>query len=148
MGNPSTGSCALPDPAGRWAGTGGARKRRGAPKAENAIVKGMTDERRDRPAPISYRIPKGREAKFAALVAEHGGSTNAFLTDRIFGQRRQSPEGRKQVAQLLASAARISDQLHEISLAGASDSALSIEAAHRELTEIRAALLVLMGRKP
>ncbi len=108
----------------------------------------MTDERRDRPAPISYRIPKGREAKFAALVAEHGGSTNAFLTDRIFGQRRRSPEGRKQLAQLLASAARISDQLHDVALTGAGDSALAIEAARAELTEIRAALLILMDRKP
>jgi hypothetical protein len=108
----------------------------------------MTDERRDRPAPISYRIPKGREAEFAALVEEHGGSTNAFLTDRIFGQRRRSPAERKQLALLLASAARISDQLHEIALTGAGGSALTIEAAGAELTEIRAALLALMGRKP
>ncbi|MGZ9272454.1 MAG: hypothetical protein ACXW6T_25300 [Candidatus Binatia bacterium] len=46
------------------------------------------------------------------------------------------------------SAARVSDQLHDISLAGAGDSALAIEAAYRELTEIRAALLTMMGRKP
>lgn len=108
----------------------------------------MTDKRRDRPAPISYRVPKGREAEFAALVAEHGGSVNAFLTDRVFGQRRRNPAGRKQLARLLASAAQISDRLHEIALTGAGDSALAIDAARTELTEIRAALLALMDRKP
>lgn len=108
----------------------------------------MTEQRTDRPAPVSYRVPKGREAEFAALVAEHGGSVNAFITDRIFGQRRRNPAGRKQIARLLASAAQISDRLHDVALTGAGDSALAIEAARAELTEIRAALLALMERKP
>lgn len=109
---------------------------------------GMTDEKKKRPAPKSFRPTKGREDKFDALVAASGKSANAFLNDCVFGKHHRNPAERKQLALLLASAARISDQLHEISLAGAGDSALAIEAAQRELTEIRAALLSLMGRQP
>lgn len=108
----------------------------------------MTDEKKKRSAPKSFRPTKGREDEFDALVAASGQSVNAFLNDCVFGKRRRNPAERKQLALLLASAARISDQLHDINLAGAGDSALAIEAAHRELTEIRAALLTMMGRKP
>src|SRR5688572_13614165 len=98
----------------------------------------MTDEKKKRRAPISYRPPKGREEEFDALVAASGLSVNAFLNECVFGKHRRNPAERKQLALLLASAARISDQLHDISLAGTGDSALALEAAHRELTEIRA----------
>jgi len=108
----------------------------------------MTDEKKKRAPPISYRPPKGREAEFNALVAASGQSASAFLNNCVFGKHRRNPAERKQLALLLASAARISDQLDEISLAGAGDSALAIEAAHRELSEIRAALLQQIGRKP
>ncbi len=52
------------------------------------------------------------------------------------------------LARLLAQAAKIRDELHEISLAGSDNSALLIEAAFDELTEIRAALIKASGRKP
>jgi hypothetical protein len=113
----------------------------------------MSDERTKRRAPVSYRIPKEHEALFDSLVAEHGGSVGALVTAAILayagaGKPRRNRAERKQLAQLLASAARISDQLHETALTGAGESTLTMEAAHRELTEIRAALMVLMGRKP
>ena len=95
-----------------------------------------------------WTVKKGREEEFDALVAASGQSVNAFLNDRVFGKHRRNPAARKQLALLLASAARITDQLHDITLAGAGESALAIESAHRELTEIRAALLTLMGRNP
>src|SRR5690242_8965237 len=104
------------------------------PKPKWPLCGGMTDESRDRPAPISYRPPKGREAEFAALVEASGLSVNAFITQSAFGRRRSRVAERKQLALLLATAARISDQLHEVSLAGRGDSALS-EAVHQELIE-------------
>lgn len=110
----------------------------------------MADEN-DKPkraAPISYRPPKEREAEFRARVAASGLSTNAFITEAIFGRTRHRPEELQSLARLLARAAQISDRLHEIGLAGAGESALPIEAAHRELAEIRAALLSMMGRRP
>ena len=108
----------------------------------------MTDERKKRRPPISYRPPKDREEEFYALVAESGLPANAFITERIFGGRRRSLAVLKLLGLLLAKAARISDQLHELALAGAGDSALLLEAIYRELVDIRAALLKLMGRKP
>ena len=52
------------------------------------------------------------------------------------------------LARLLAQAAKIRDELHQVSLAGSDDNAPVIETAFDELTEIRAALLKASGRKP
>ena len=106
----------------------------------------MTDEKKKRRAPISYRPPKGREEEFAALVAASGLSVNAFLNDCVFTGRRRAE--RKQVGLLLASAARISDHVDAIDLAGAGNSTLAREAIREELILLRAALLALNGRKP
>jgi hypothetical protein len=108
----------------------------------------MTDERRDRPAPISYRIPKGREAEFAALVAEHGGSINAFLTDRIFEQRRRNRAKVVGAARKLRPAAALADKLHEIALIADGKIALIVEAAFEDLKELRGELFDDMGREP
>ena len=110
----------------------------------------MADKRvhKRRPAPISYRPPKDREAEFRARVATSELSTNAFITEALFGRNRHRPDELKALARLLASAAQISDRLHEIEITGAGDSTLLIEATHRELAEIRAALLIMMGRQP
>lgn len=108
----------------------------------------MTDDKKKRPAPISYRPLPGREEEIYARAAAEDQSVNAFLNTCVFGKRAPSRAERKQLALLLHQAARISDQLNETALTGAAESTLTIEAAHRELTEIRAALLILMGRKP
>jgi hypothetical protein len=108
----------------------------------------MTDEQEKRPAPISYRPPKGREAEFVALVSESGLSTNAFLNARVFGRRRPDAGQREQLGLLLVQAAEISDRLQAIALAGAAHSPLEIESAGAELRQIRAALLIMLGRKP
>jgi len=101
-----------------------------------------------RPAPISYRPPKNRTAAFHARVAASGLSANAFITEAIFGRNRHRPDELQALARLLGEAAKISDQLHEIALTGAGENALLIEAAQRDLDEIRAALLNSMGRRP
>ena len=63
-------------------------------------------------------------------------------------RRRPKQEERKLLARLLAKAAQISDGLQAVSRASGNGSAPDIEAARQELTEIRAALMELMGRKP
>jgi hypothetical protein len=99
-----------------------------------------------RPAPISYRLPKGLAAEFHARVAASGLTANAFITEAIFGRNRHRPDELQALAGLLARSAEISDRLSEIELSGAGDSALPIIAAQRDLADIRAAVIALMGR--
>ena len=106
-----------------------------------------------REAPISYRPPKGLQDEFYARVEKSGLSTGAFITKAIFAtdpprQSRRPPMEAELLARLLAQAAKIRDELHEISLAGSDDRGAVIEASFDELTEIRAALLKASGRKP
>lgn len=110
----------------------------------------MPDERAHnrRPAPISYRPPQGLAAEFHARVAASGLSANAFITEAIFGRNRHRPGELQALAGLLACTAQISDRLREIERAGAGGSALPIEAAQRDLADIRAALIALMARAP
>ncbi len=108
---------------------------------------------RKREAPISYRPPKSLRGEFRARVEKSGLSTSAFITKAVFAtdpprqSRRPSMEA-ELLARLLAQAAEIRDELHEISLTGSDDNEPVIEAAFDELTEIRAALLKAMGRNP
>jgi hypothetical protein len=110
----------------------------------------MSDERvqNRRPAPISYRPPRGLAEEFHARVAASGLSTNAFITEAIFGRNRHRPDELQALAGLLVRTAAINDRLREIELAGAGGSTLSIEAAQEELVDIRTALIALMGRAP
>ncbi len=106
-----------------------------------------------REAPISYRPPKGLRDEFRARVEKSGLSTSAFITKAVFAtdpprQSRRPAMEAELLARLLAQAAKIRDELHEISLAGSDDNAPVIEAAFDELTEIRAALLKASGRQP
>ncbi len=106
-----------------------------------------------REAPISYRPPKGLREEFHARVEKSGLSTSAFITKAVFAtdpprQSRRPGVEAELLARLLAQAAKIRDELHEISLAGGDERGAVIEAAFDELTEIRAALLKASGRKP
>ncbi len=106
-----------------------------------------------REAPISYRPPKGLRQEFHVRVEKSGLSTSAFITKAVFGtdpprqSRRPSMEA-ELLARLLAQAAKIRDELHEISLTGSDDTGPVIAAAFDELTEIRTALLKASGRQP
>jgi hypothetical protein len=107
-----------------------------------------------RPPPISYRPPRALEEEFYARVDKSGLSVSAFITKSVFDNRppRQSRRPaleQKLIARLLGEAAKIRDNLHAIALSGADNgSTLLIEQAVSELSEIRAALLKSMGRKP
>lgn len=114
----------------------------------------MPDKGKKSP-PISYRPPKALREEFLARVERSGLSTNAFITKAIFGtstprQTRRPPVEKQLLARLLAQSAAIRDQLNEVALTGGdgSPNTLVIEAAFEQLTEIRAALLQAMGRKP
>ncbi len=109
----------------------------------------MPDKKTEkRASPISYRPPKELREEFHARVKSSGLPINAFLTEAVFGRNRHRPAELEKLAVILAKAAQISDQLHEISLAGSGDSALPIESACEDLTEIRAAILKLAARQP
>ena len=109
----------------------------------------MPDKKTEkRASPISYRPPKELREEFHARVQSSGLPTNAFLTEAVFGRNRHRPAELEKLALILAKAAEISDQLHEISLAGSDNSTLLVEAACDDLTELRAAILELAARQP
>jgi len=107
-----------------------------------------TDDQKKRAPPVSYRPPKHREEEFFNRAAASGLSVNAFITHAVFGKPRRHPAQLAELAKLLDQAAQISDRLHDIALTTAEYNALPIEQARAELSQIRAALLTLMGRKP
>jgi hypothetical protein len=107
-----------------------------------------------RPPPISYRPTRALEEEFYARVDKSGLSVSAFITKSIFDNRsprqsRRSALEQKLLARLLGEAAKIRGDLHAIVLNGADNgNTLLIEQAVGDLSEIRAALLRSMGRKP
>lgn len=112
----------------------------------------MPDEkkRKKRESPIPYRPPADLREEFLARVEKSGQSTNAFITRCCLGidpprQSRRSPLETKLLAQILAEAAAIRDQLHEAQLSGGDP--LVLEQAVRALSDIRNALLKNAGRK-
>jgi len=110
----------------------------------------MTGKRvhKGRPAPVSYRPPKGRADEFYARVAASGLSANAFITACIFGRSRRRPSERQLLARLLDQTAQIADHLDALSRGGADRHAVLLDATQHELAELRSALLALMGREP
>lgn len=103
-----------------------------------------TAHRRD--APISYRPPKALREEFYRRLEESGLSMNAFITKGVLGNK--SPRAQNErllLARLLQEAASIADRLHDMR-PGEDEAAL--KAALDDLAHIRAALLVLMGRRP
>ena len=108
----------------------------------------MTDKKPKRRAPNSYRPPRDKEDEFDARVAASGLSINGFLNDCVFGKNSRWPGEIKALALLLGRAAHIRDHLHEVLLSASDKEARVIKAAMDELTEIRAALLILMRRRP
>jgi hypothetical protein len=106
--------------------------------------------KRKRPAPISYRPPKGREAEFLARVAESGLSVNAFINARVFRRDRRLSLSRAEAALLLHHAARLRDNLDRIEDSAGDDagSARLLAAFFADLELFRAVLLQAMRRRP
>lgn len=102
----------------------------------------MTDKKRD--TPISYRPPVDLRDEFVRRVEASGLPVNAFITQAVFGGRRR-PAERELLAQIMAEAAIIRDQLDAIADSAQAD---HVDAALGELAVIRAALLKMMERAP
>lgn len=110
------------------------------------------DEKRE--APISYRPPARLRDEFHARVEKSGLSVSGFITKSVFGEgaprtTRRPPLEQQTLARLLAEAARIRtrlDQLAPEEIAG--EQAEALAEIQAELSEIRAALLTAMERKP
>ena len=105
------------------------------------------DEKPKRKPPRSYRPPKHLEAEFDRRLSLSGLSFNAFITEAWHGRSRHRPDENRKLGQLLAQAATISDQLHEIKLSGADSSTLLLEQCRDELLLIRSEIMARLGRK-
>jgi hypothetical protein len=110
--------------------------------------------RKKRLSPLSIRVTEEEKERIVENANKAGQSVSGYLKKLALNvdpprQSRRPPVEQKMLAQMLAHAAAIRDQLHEISLTGADDrQALLMERAVDDLAEIRAALLNAMGRKP
>ncbi len=107
----------------------------------------MTSEKPKRDKPISYRPPKDKRGRFEAMVAQSGLSTNAYLTECVFGRSRHRPAEMQLLARLLSQCADIADAMREARLSGADNSILAIEAALDELRLIRSEIMSRLGRR-
>lgn len=99
-----------------------------------------------RPKPISWRPPTEKRAAFEARVAESGLSTNAFITEAVFGRSRHRPAELQHLARIHAECAAMADALRRIAAERGEEAAS--EAHLAALIEIRSALMLLMGRRP
>lgn len=116
----------------------------------------MTDEtKQKRPAPISYRPPADLAEEFRRRVEASGLSVNAYISKAVFdlpiprGTRRPAVE-KQMLGKLLGRSGAIRDALDNASRIAGDDIRLAaaIEAAHDELTVIRAAIMKMMEREP
>lgn len=109
--------------------------------------------RKKRQAPISYRPPERLREEFHARAQKSGLSINAFITRAVFGAsapraRRKPALDQQMAAQLLSQAARIADLLGQAPPESHNAHASLVREARAELTEIRSALLALLGSEP
>jgi hypothetical protein len=106
----------------------------------------MTDNKPKRSSPFSYRPPVEKRAEFEAMARQSGLSTNAFISECVFGRSRHRPGELQKLAQILGQCAIISDALHDIGVNGAERSILTLEAMATELQLIRTEIMARMGR--
>lgn len=103
-----------------------------------------------RPAPISIRPPASLRDEFYARAKNSGLSMNAFVMQVVFGNSSTKPVmDKKMLALLLSQAAKINSHLEEMGHSSSdSQNFLILEECRHELSEIRAALLLELGKKP
>lgn len=112
------------------------------------------DDHKKREAPISYRPPRELRDEFHARVQKSGLSVCAFITKSVFDhepprQSRRPAVEQKQLARLMADAARIRSQLSELEQADPDDEYQHVlEDISGSLADIRTLLLEAMGRSP
>lgn len=110
---------------------------------------GEKTERVKRQAPISWRPPEEKRARFEDMVAASGLSNNAFITEAVFGRTRHRPAELKLLAQILAREAQLADEIRAIrGLGGPTVDAEILALIAEAQAEIRSCLFSLMGRRP
>jgi hypothetical protein len=112
-----------------------------------------TDKKRD--APISIRLPANRRDEILRNVEASGLPMNAYIVRALLNLpiprgTRRPPIEKRMLALLLGRSAAIRDALDNASRFAGEDvrMAAAIEAAHDELSVIRAAILKMMERAP
>lgn len=114
----------------------------------------MTEhEKNERRFLISYRPPVDHADEIRARIARSGLTTNAFITAALLGPN--APQGARrhsvdtaEVTRLLASTAILADRLRALSTQADAADAEALRAALGELSEIRNAAFLALGRKP
>ena len=99
----------------------------------------------------TWKPPVDRLDEVEALIAESGLSFNAFMTQCALEKRRSSypPILKKSAGQLLAFLGPIRDHTRRLETAPHDDQRIIILLQIRDLLlEIRAALFLILGRKP
>lgn len=114
--------------------------------AKSQTMKG--NEKKRRPAPISYRPPKAREEEFDALVSASGLSVNAFLTDAVFRNGRYKQADLALLNRLIAEMAASRDLLRELPIDDDEELRAVLDRVLEAQLEIRNAILIYTGRKP
>lgn len=109
-------------------------------------------DKRKRSAPISYRPPKAMREEFARRVAASGMNANAFITQSIFErdpprQARRASVNTAEIARLIGECARLRDRLEAIEASAGEDMEARIAEAILQLTEIRTACFMALGRE-
>jgi len=107
----------------------------------------MTDEKKKRRRPISFRPHKGREDELYERAKASGQTVNAYLNARAFGVPVRSRKQAQDAARKLIPAAALADKLHEIALLGDGRIALLVDACFEDLDQLRGELFDDMGRK-
>lgn len=113
------------------------------------------DKKHKREAPISYRPPQALREEFRRRADQSGLSLSGFITASVFGNdaprgSRKPPVEKRDLVRLLAQCAAIHDELSRFDLVGKDDSEIraAVDAAHGELSELRAACFKALGRTP
>ncbi len=116
--------------------------------------KDMTeDEKKQRRVVFSYRLPADQVDEIKRRIAASGMTKNAFMTAAILGKDAPHATPRRavdvaEVSRLLAMTAMLADRLRELSARPDCPAADDVRAALSELSEIRTAAFLALGRKP
>jgi Mobilization protein NikA len=111
-------------------------------------------EKRQRTVSLSVRLTPEEADLVRANASRAGVSVAGLMRYALLAQSpprasRQPPLGRQDAARILGMLGRLAGALHEASrTAGARASHAEIEAAHRDLADMRAALFEALGRQP
>lgn len=113
-----------------------------------------TGKKGKREAPISYRPPEYLRAELLRRVEASGLSVSAFITKAVFDKEpprtvRKPGVSQQEAGRVLGELGRIAEALRGAAQAATDkDSRAQIDAATRDLSEMRTAVFEALGREP